>query len=67
MESWSGTLGQDADTGCADDVAGLIERFLPAEYLECCDQWGDKAELDDLIERGQLPHPVQMRERVAEN
>jgi serine/threonine protein kinase len=67
MENWSGTLGQHAEGGSADDVADLIERFLPAEYLECYDQWSDKVELDDLIKRGQLPHPAQMREHGAEN
>jgi hypothetical protein len=67
MENWPGTLCQHAYDSRFNDIARLIERFLPAEYLECYDQWSDKVELDDLVKRGQLPHPAQMRQHVAEN
>jgi hypothetical protein len=67
MENWPGTLCQHAYNSRGNNIAHLIERFLPAEYLDCYDKWNNKAELDDLIKRGQLPHPVQMREHAAEN
>ncbi|KAJ8105472.1 hypothetical protein OPT61_g10157 [Boeremia exigua] len=59
MENWRHTLDADAYAQRADNTAPLIERFLAAEYQECCDAWHDKAALHELIQQGRFPQPGQ--------
>ncbi|KAF2020994.1 hypothetical protein BU24DRAFT_469755 [Aaosphaeria arxii CBS 175.79] len=66
MENWTGTLDRDVYSARSDDTAHLIQRFLAVEYAECCHNWGDKAELHELIELGKLPQPDQIRQNKTE-
>lgn len=60
MERWPGTLDSETYRRRGDNLAQAIATFLPTEYLECYAKWGDKTELDSLIESGELPHPDRM-------
>lgn len=62
MENWTGTLSRDVFSARDDDRAQLIQRFLAVEYADCYDQWGDKAQLRELVKVGKLPHPDQTRQ-----
>lgn len=59
MENWTGTLNRDVYSARGNDVAQLIQRFLAVEYAECYNKWSDKAQLQELIKLGELPHPEQ--------
>ncbi|KAH6653147.1 hypothetical protein BKA67DRAFT_536841 [Truncatella angustata] len=61
MEKWLGTLDLDIYIKRGNQLARPIAEFLAVEYLECYNKWGDKPELDKLIERGELPYPDQLR------
>lgn len=61
MERWPGTLDQNAYNTLGKDLAKAISTFLPEEYLECYDRWNDKAELESLIQRGEIPDPQLLR------
>lgn len=62
MERWPGTLDQIVYSNRSNDTAGAIAEFLPEEYLECYDQWDDKAELDELVNSGKIPDPLLLRQ-----
>ncbi|KAK6842247.1 hypothetical protein PG987_003107 [Apiospora arundinis] len=57
MERWPATLDSDVYRKRGDRLADAIAEFLRVEYLECYMKWSNKAELDRLIELGDLPHP----------
>ncbi|KAI9048943.1 hypothetical protein LZ554_006793 [Drepanopeziza brunnea f. sp. 'monogermtubi'] len=61
MENWLGSLDPVVYHNRHSRKAGAIAEFLPAEYLKCYDEWGDKAELHRLIEAGELPDPDLLR------
>ncbi|KAH9863505.1 hypothetical protein IAQ61_009783 [Plenodomus lingam] len=62
MENWPGTLCPDTYNRHGEKIGHLRRRFLATEYLKCYDKWSNKAELHELIDRGQLPHPDQMKQ-----
>ncbi|KAI1132976.1 kinase-like domain-containing protein [Nemania abortiva] len=62
MERWPGTLDTDVYIRSGKDVADAIAKFLAEEYLECCRQWKDKAQLVSLIESGNLPDPEKLEQ-----
>ena len=66
MESRLGTLDFDVYRNCSSHPAHAIADFLAAEHLECYDNWSDKAELDTLVELGELPHPGRLRQTLIE-
>lgn len=66
MERWPGSLDQAIYRSRGDDVASAIAEYLPDDYLECYDQWDDKAKLDELIKHGQLPDPQTLRQTHAQ-
>lgn len=55
-----GSLDSEAYFKRGNKLANAIAKFLPTEYIECYDKWRNKAELDILIESGDLPHPSQL-------
>ncbi|KAI0172213.1 kinase-like domain-containing protein [Hypoxylon sp. FL1284] len=61
MERWTGALDKETYVRRADDAADAIAEFLADEYLECYNQWKDKAALDLLVENGKLPRVEQLR------
>lgn len=63
MDNWPGTLCSDAYNMRGHNVAHQITQFLATEYLECYEKWGDKAQLDKLINSGKLPHPAVVRQK----
>ncbi|KND86170.1 hypothetical protein TOPH_09207 [Tolypocladium ophioglossoides CBS 100239] len=65
MERWPGTLDSATYRKRGDGLAQAIEDFLSVEYLECYEKWSDKAELDKLIELGELPHPDRLRQSTT--
>ena len=62
MEKWPGSLDSEAYRKRGDKLANAIAKFLPTEYIECYNEWDNKAELDRLIESGELPHPDRLRQ-----
>lgn len=53
MELWPDTLDNQAyyDRG----GTGAIVEFLAEECLECCERWDDKAQLERLVAKGEIP------------
>jgi tRNA A-37 threonylcarbamoyl transferase component Bud32 len=66
MERWPGTLDFHVYRNRGSHLAHAITEFLATEYLECYDNWNDKAELDTLVELGELPHPDRLRQTHIE-
>lgn len=62
MEKWPRTLDLDTYRKRGNHLAHAIEQFLAVEYLECYEKWSNKAELNALIEAGDLPHPERLRQ-----
>jgi hypothetical protein len=62
MENWPGSLDSEVYCKHSDKLANAIAKFLPTEYIECYNEWSNKAELDRLIKSGDLPHPDQLRQ-----
>ena len=60
MERWANTLDKHTYIHRGDNVADAIAEFVAEEYLECYEQYDDKAELVALIDKGQLPTPRQL-------
>ena len=59
MEIWLDTLDKDAYFSRGDTDA--IVEFLAEECLECCEGWGDKAELERLVAKGEVPDLRRLR------
>ncbi|KAJ3496778.1 hypothetical protein NLG97_g2404 [Lecanicillium saksenae] len=57
MDLWPGSLDDDTYRARAKKPAAAIARFLPEDYLECYEKWGDKSRLLKPIEEGEIPHP----------
>ncbi|KAI0103251.1 kinase-like domain-containing protein [Nemania sp. FL0031] len=60
MERWPGTLDMLAYRKRADNLPEAITKFLLDDYLECYAGWGDKDELQTLINAGELPDPSRL-------
>ncbi|GAW26202.1 putative protein kinase-like domain [Rosellinia necatrix] len=60
MERWPGTLDMLAYRKRADNLPEVITKFLLEDYLECYAGWGDKGELQTLINAGELPDPSRL-------
>lgn len=67
IELWPGTLEYRAYLRRArgDNMAELIRKYIPEDYLEACSQWEDKEELELLVRCGYLPDPEILRASIS--
>ena len=67
MELWGGTLELNKCLRRArgDNMAELIRKFIPEDYLEACSQWRDKEELEMLVRCGYFPDPEILRGSIS--
>lgn len=59
MEIWLDTL--DKHAYLSRGGTGAIMEFLAEECLECCEKWEDKAQLKQLVAKGDIPDLDQLR------
>lgn len=62
MERWLGSLDPEAYLRRRNGRAHVIAEFLAEEFLECCDNWHDRDELDKLVRAGDLPNPDELKD-----
>ncbi|KAF5870825.1 putative protein kinase-like domain protein [Botrytis fragariae] len=63
MDLWSGTLDFRTYVRSArgDNMAELIRKYIPEDFLEACSQLEDKENFDLLVRSGYFPDPEELR------
>lgn len=54
MELWPDTLDKQTYRDRGGGIGAIVE-FLAEECLECCERWEDKAQLERLVAKGEIP------------
>lgn len=64
MERWPGTLYMQDYRKRGRVLGKVIEQFLAEDFVECYDKWADKAQLEKLVQAGELPDITVVKKRL---
>lgn len=67
MDLWPGTLDFRTYLRCAraNNMAELIRKYVPEDFLEACSQLGDREDFDLLVRSGYFPDPEELRASIS--
>ncbi|KAF7890516.1 hypothetical protein EAF00_008831 [Botryotinia globosa] len=67
MHLWSGALDFRTYVRCAraDNIAKLIRKYVPEDFLEACSQLEDREDFDSLVRSGYFPDPEELRASMS--
>ncbi|TGO42031.1 hypothetical protein BHYA_0013g00340 [Botrytis hyacinthi] len=67
MDLWPRTLGFRTYLRCAraNNMAELIRKYVPEDFLEACSQLEDREDFDLLVSSGYFPDPEELRASMS--